>query len=121
MSNSITIILLILLTLSIINNFLMYKYGYRNECPTSYVKTSGLPSNIKFKTFTFFYKDKPFNKCLKEDYLLEKIPDRYDGEVQLKSILNKLNNNKVTWIKNDENINELYIDEVNYSNILKLY
>ncbi len=119
--NNIIIILLILLTLSIINNFIMYKYSIEKECGKLYVNSSQLPSNVKFKTFTFFYKDKPYKKCIKQDYLLEKIPERNNGEVEIDNLMKKLDNNRVTLIKNETNMNELFISEVNYTKIKNLY
>tara|TARA_X000000950_G_scaffold287647_1_gene400850 strand:+ start:7 stop:369 length:363 start_codon:yes stop_codon:yes gene_type:complete len=119
--DKIIIILLILLTLSILNNFLMYKYGYTNECPTQYVQSAGLPKNVKFKTITFFYKDKLFNKCLNSDYLLETVPDRNEGEVAVDRIISQLDKDKILWVSNPNNSNELTINEVNHSNMLKLY
>ena len=119
--NNVIIILLILLTLSIINNYIMYKYGIQKECNKLYVKSSQFPDNIKFKTITFFYKNKPFKKCIKEDYLLKEVPDRNDGEVEIESIIKKLNNNKITSIINEDNSNELHISQVNHSKIKNLY
>ena len=119
--NNIIIILLILLTLSIINNFIMYQHGIKKECNKLYVSSENFPDNIKFKTVTFFYKDKPYKKCIKEDYMLQKVPDRNYGEVEINNILKKFNKDRVSWIVNDINSNELDINEVNYTKIRNLY
>ena len=60
------IILIILLTLSIINNFYMYNYNYKESCVEKYVYSLDLPKDLKYKTITFFYKDKTFKKCFKD-------------------------------------------------------
>lgn len=114
------IILIILLSLSIINNYYMYIYSYKDSCPTNYIYTSNLPENLKFQTITFFYKDKKFKKCHKDDYKITDIPIRVEGEMTLKNILDNINPKNIKYIINKSNSNTLNISEKEYLNLRNL-
>ena len=61
-------VLIILLALSIANNYILYKKKTNEKQNFNYVDTNILPDNIGFINYTFFYnKDLKFNKCHKND------------------------------------------------------
>lgn len=114
------IVLIILLTLSIINNYYMYLYSYKDSCPSNYIYTSNLPQNLKFQTITFFYKDKKFKKCHIDDYKIDNIPIRQEGEMIIKNILDNVNQKNIKYIINKSNSNTLNISEKEYINLRNL-
>ena len=115
------IVLIILLVLSIINNYYMYQYNYNESCPTKYIYNTKLPENVKFSTITFFYKDKTFKKCHKDDYKITDIPIRQEGEMTIKNILDNLDKNKnIKYIVNKSNSNNLEIGEKDYLKLRQL-
>tara|TARA_B100000902_G_C27311603_1_gene918766 strand:- start:2103 stop:2462 length:360 start_codon:yes stop_codon:yes gene_type:complete len=114
------VVLIILLVLSIINNFYMYHYNYNESCPKNYIYSGNLPKNLKYKTITFFYKDNKFNKCHKNDYNKSDIPIRYEGDMTLNNMLSNLNNKKIKYIINNDNILPLEISELDYLKLRNL-
>jgi len=115
------VVLIILLVLSIINNYYMYQYNYNESCPTKYIYSTKLPENVKFSTITFFYKDKTFKKCHKDDYKITDVPIRQEGEMAVKNILNNLDKNKnIKYIINKSNSNVLEVQETDYLKLRQL-
>ena len=113
------IVLIILLTLSIINNYYMY-YFCNESCPTKYIYSTNLPENLNFQTITFFYKNKKFKKCYKDDYKITDIPIRKEGEMILKNILDNINDKDMKYIINKSNSNTLNITEKEFLNLRNL-
>ena len=115
------IVLLILLVLSVVNNYYMYYYNYAESCPTKYIYSTNLPEDLKFSTITFFYKDKTFKKCHKDDYKITDIPVRKEGEMAIKSMLSNLDkNNNLNYIINKNNSNTLELSEHDYLKLRRL-
>jgi len=115
------IILIILLTLSIINNFYMYNYNYKESCVEKYVYSLDLPKDLKYKTITFFYKDKTFKKCFKDDYKLTDIPIRQENEMLINNFLSSINNNpEILYIINKNNSSSLKLNEINFLKLRNL-
>ena len=99
----------------------MYQSIYNESCPKKYLYNSNLPENLKFLTITFFYKDEPYKKCHKNDYKIDNIPIRKEGEMIIENILDNLNLNKnIKYIINKTNSNVLDISEKDYLKLKKL-
>lgn len=98
----ITIILSILLILSILNTYYIYYYNYSFKCSKNYIYQNNLPSDIKFKTITFFYKNDIYKKCHKNDYNISNTPVRNNFEMKFNNLINKLGNDFV-YIVNHKN------------------
>tara|TARA_Y200000002_G_C22619595_1_gene637556 strand:- start:537 stop:833 length:297 start_codon:yes stop_codon:yes gene_type:complete len=98
----------------------MYYYSYKESCQYNYIYDANLPKNLKFKTVTFFYKDKKFKKCHKDDYKITDIPIRQEGEMVLKNILDNINNRNIKYIINESNSNALNISEKEYLSLRNL-
>ena len=105
------IILIILLLLSIINNFFMYKYSYKNICNDKFINLNDIPDDIKIKTITFFYKDKEYKKCHKNDFKNNNINYRCESEMKINNFLNSLNENKIKYNLNKNYNSQLQIKE----------
>ena len=109
------VVLMILLILSVVNNYYMYYYNYKESCPTKYIYNSNLPEDLKFTTITFFYKDKTFKKCHKDDYKITDVPVRKEGEMIIQNMLNNFDkNSSLNYIINKNNTNTLDISEQEY-------
>ena len=111
---------MILLSLSIINNYYMYYFCYNESCPSKYIYNQNIPQNLNFKTITFFYKDKKFKKCHRDDYKITDIPIRQEGEMILKNILENVNNKNIKYIINESNSSTLNISEKEYLKLRNL-
>ena len=99
----------------------MYQYNYNETCPTKYIYNSKLPEDIKFSTITFFYKDKTFKKCHKDDYKITDVPIRQEGEMTINNMLSNLDKNKnIKYIINKVNSNTLNVSEQEYLKLRQL-
>lgn len=98
----------------------MYKYSYKNICFDKYINLTNIPDNIKFKTITFFYKDKEYQKCHKNDYKNSNINHRCESEMIINKFLNSLNKNKIRYNLNNNNKSPLNIKESTLSSIRNL-
>ena len=115
-------ILIILVFISTINNFIMYKKTESKiNCPNEFI--SYKKDNLKFRNITFFYKDKIYEKCKKNDYK-DKIDSdniqRYQYDVIIDDLINyikKKYKNKIYIIENNNNNTQLNISDQDFTNI----
>ena len=115
----IIIILSILLILSILNTYYIYYYNYNFKCPKYYFNNNNIPSNIKFKTITFFYKNDLYKKCYKNDYNIDNTPIRNKFEMKFDNLINTLGNDFV-YIVNHKNKPFIQPNEQQFTKIRKL-
>lgn len=115
----IIIILSILLILSILNTYYIYYYNYNFKCPKYYFNNNNIPSNIKFKTITFFYKNDLYKKCHKNDYNIDNTPIRNKFEMKFNNLINTLGNDFV-YIVNHKNKPFIQPNEQQFIKIKKL-
>ena len=105
----IIIVLIILLALSITNNYLLYKKKTSNHKLTfNYIDTSYLPSNIGFINYTFFYnKDDKYKMCHVDDFRKNKNSSKEPYmKIELNDLIKNLKKkyiNKCAIIKNESN------------------
>ena len=80
-----------------------------------------LPKDLKYKTITFFYKDKTFKKCFKDDYKLTDIPIRQENEMLINNFLSSINNNpEILYIIDKNNSSSLKLNEINFLKLRNL-
>ena len=115
----IIIILSILLILSILNTYYIYYYNYNFKCPKYYFQNNNIPSNVKFKTITFFYKNDLYKKCHKNDYNIDNTPIRNKFEMKFNNLINTLGNDFV-YIVNHKNKPFIQPNEQQFIKIKKL-
>ena len=115
----IIIILSILLILSILNTYYIYYYNYNFKCPKYYFNNNNIPSNIKFKTITFFYKNDLYKKCHKNDYNIDNTLIRNKFEMKFNNLINTLGNDFV-YIVNHKNKPFIQPNEQQFIKIKKL-
>lgn len=106
----ITIFLLILLIISITNNYFTYKFSKYKNSNKFYL--NNVPSNLRYMTISFFYKDKEFDMCHKNDNEKSDIKIRNYNEMNIFNVLEKLNKDNIYYIVNRNNKNYLYLNDI---------
>lgn len=116
--------MIILLIISIINNYIMYQRKINIlQCPNKIINSIGLPDNTEYQNITFFFKKKPFNKCHKDDLrnnINSQNENRYQGEMVLRDILNKIkkqNSKFLYYAINDDNSSVVNLSDENIIDI----
>ena len=106
----IIILLIILLSISISNNYLLYqRKAVIGNCPKVIINDINLPENTAYKNITFFYKKKPYKMCHKNDLRNNidcKLQKRYEGEMFIENILSNLKNkhsDMIYYLVNNQN------------------
>ena len=120
----IIILLIILLTISISNNYLLYqRKAVIGNCPKAIINDINLPENTAYKNVTFFYKKKPYNMCHKNDLKNNidcKLQKRYEGEMFIENILSNIKNkhsNRIYYLVNKKNSSTINFSDQNILDI----
>ena len=112
----IVVILIILLIISIGNNYFTYKFlNFKNNY---YI--NNFPSDFRFMTITFFYKNKIFDMCHKNDKEKSDIKIRNYHEMNILNLLEKLDKDNIYYIVNRNNKNYLYLNDIQNDKLKKI-
>ena len=116
----IIIILVILLIISIANNYMMYQRKINiAQCPKTIINNINLPDNTEYQNITFFYKKNPYNKCYKDDLknnIKSENEKRFQGDMIIRETLNNIKNkhsDKIYFMVNDDNTSIINLSDEN--------
>lgn len=119
------VILVLLLIISITNNYLIYqKKSVIGSCPNKLIEKN--PDETEYINISFFYKRKPYNKCYKNDLannINSKEVTRYSGEMIINEMLNNLKNkyqDDIYYFINKENKSTINLSDNDLINIRNL-